>query len=48
LTELERRLKGHDASIHAIIEAIRELMAPQPRKRRKIGFRVPAKVLTAR
>ena len=48
LTELERRLKGHDASIHAIIEAIRELMAPQPRKRRKIGFRVPANVLKAR
>ena len=44
LTELESRLKGHDASIHAIIEAIRELMAPQPRKRRKIGFRVPASV----
>jgi hypothetical protein len=48
LTELERRLKGHDASIHAIIEAIRELMAPQPRKKRKIGFRAPASVLKAR
>jgi phage regulator Rha-like protein len=48
LTELESRLKGHDASIHAIIEAIRELMAPHPRKRRRIGFRVPARALKAR
>ena len=48
LTELERRLKGHDASIHAIIEAIRELMAPQPRKRRRIGFRVAARAVQLR
>ena len=48
LTELERRLKGHDASIHSIIDAIRELMAPAPRKRRRIGFRVPARALKAR
>jgi hypothetical protein len=43
LVELERRLKGHDASIQAIIEAIHELMAPEPRKRRQIGFRVSPK-----
>jgi hypothetical protein len=48
LAELERRLKGHDASIQAIIDAIHELMAPKPRKRRPIGFRVPAKALKAR
>jgi hypothetical protein len=48
LVELERRLKGHDASIQAIIDAIHELMAPEPRKRRQIGFRVPARVLKAR
>jgi hypothetical protein len=48
LVELERRLKGHDASIQAIIDAIHELMAPEPRKRRRIGFRVPRKALKAR
>jgi len=47
LAELERRLKGHDASIHAIIDAINELMAPEPRKKRQIGFRIPARVLNA-
>jgi hypothetical protein len=47
LAELERRLKGHDASIQEIIDAIHELMAPEPRKRRQIGFRVPAKALKA-
>jgi phage regulator Rha-like protein len=48
LLELERHLKGHDASIQAIIEAIHELMAPEPRKRRRIGFRAPARALKAR
>jgi len=48
LVELERRLKGHDASIQAIIEAIHELMAPEPRKRRRIGFRAPERALKAR
>jgi hypothetical protein len=48
LAELERRLKGHDAAIQAIINAIDELMAPQPRKRRQIGFRVPVRALKAR
>jgi hypothetical protein len=48
LTELERRLKGHDVSIQAIIDAIRELMAPEPRKRRRIGFRVQVRALKAR
>lgn len=41
LVELERRLKGHDASIQAIIDAIHELMAPEPRKTGQIGFRAP-------
>jgi len=48
LAELEHRLQGHDASIQAIIDAIHELMAPEPRKRRQIGFRVPGKTLKAR
>ena len=48
LVELESRLKGHEASIHAIIDAIHELMAPEPRKRRPIGFRASARALKAR
>jgi phage regulator Rha-like protein len=47
LLELERHLKGHDASIQAIIEAIRELMGPKPRRRRQIGFQVPRRALKA-
>jgi hypothetical protein len=43
LVDLERRLKGHDTIIHDIIGAIRELMAPPRRKRRRIGFQTPAK-----
>ena len=31
----------------AIIDAINELMAPERRKRRQIGFRVPARTLKA-
>ena len=38
LTELEKRLAGHDSDIKAILSAIRQLMAtPAPRKR-QIGF----------
>ena len=43
LTELESRLKGHDEDISNIIDAIRDLTAPQPRKRRRIGFQTPVK-----
>jgi hypothetical protein len=38
LTELERKLKGHDEAITAILSAIRELMNPPAPKRRGIGF----------
>ena len=39
LTQLERRLDGHDEEIVALMEAIRELMAPPPEpKRKRIGF----------
>ena len=41
LTELERRLEGHDAEIHALMEAIRELMTPEEPNRRRIGFETP-------
>jgi hypothetical protein len=42
IDELEQRLDTHDASIQDLIEAIRELMAPEPATGRKIGFLPPA------
>jgi hypothetical protein len=41
LAELERRLEGQDAEIHTLMEAIRELMAPEEPNRRRIGFEPP-------
>jgi len=41
IDELEQRLDTHDASIQELIEAIRELMAPEPATGRKIGFQLP-------
>jgi len=38
LAELERRIEGHDASIHNLFDAIRQLMAPPVTPRRQIGF----------
>ncbi len=38
LAELERRLEGNDQKIQSIFEAIRQLMAPPVRPRRRIGF----------
>lgn len=39
LHELEQRVGGHDAQLGAVIQAIRQLAAPDsPRHRRKIGF----------
>lgn len=40
LREIEDRLEGHDVSIEAIFEAIRQLMAPPEKERKKIGFEV--------
>ncbi|OGV77954.1 MAG: hypothetical protein A3K19_12400 [Lentisphaerae bacterium RIFOXYB12_FULL_65_16] len=40
LAELERRIEGHDESIHTLFEAIRHLMAPPDKPRRRIGFHV--------
>jgi hypothetical protein len=42
LAELEHRLKGHDAEIEGLMEAIRELMTPEEPNRRRIGFEAPA------
>jgi len=38
--DLERRVGKHDKEISAILEVIRQLMAPQEKPRRKIGFHV--------
>jgi len=38
LIELEERLEGHDEQIQSIFEAIRQLMAPPEREKKKIGF----------
>ncbi|MEO8043776.1 MAG: ORF6N domain-containing protein [Spartobacteria bacterium] len=38
--ELEKRVGGHDSEIAAIIDAIRQLMAPPPKPARQIGFHV--------
>jgi hypothetical protein len=38
LSELERKVEGHDSDIQDLIEAIRELMEPPPSTNRRIGF----------
>jgi ORF6N domain len=39
LGELERKFEKHDAELHYVFEAIRELMAPEPVPlKRRIGF----------
>ena len=38
LNELERKITQHDGEIATIFEAIRQLMAPPERPRKKIGF----------
>jgi ORF6N domain len=42
-SELERRVDKHDEEIAAILEAIRQLMAPPEKPRREIGFHVREK-----
>ena len=44
LTELEHRLENHDQEIQAIFEAIRQLMTPVEKPRKKIGFMAKEKV----
>ena len=41
IEELERRLDTHDTSIQDLLEAIKELMIPEPASGRKIGFELP-------
>ena len=42
-SELEQRVGTHDEDIAAILEAIRQLMAPTEKPRREIGFHVREK-----
>ena len=42
IDELEQRLDIHDESIQDLLEAIRQLMLPEPGTDRKIGFALPA------
>ncbi len=37
-SKLERKIEKHDESIDAIFEAIRQLMTPPEKPRKKIGF----------
>jgi len=41
IAELENHLESHDEVIQEIMRAIRELMLPPSRQRRKIGFQLP-------
>jgi len=43
INELDHRLETHDTAIQDLIEAIKELMAPEETSKRKIGFQSPAK-----
>jgi len=40
LSQLEQHLQAHDQQIQAIFEAIRQLMSPPEKPRKKIGFEV--------
>jgi hypothetical protein len=40
--ELEQRVDTHDCTIQELIEAIKELMAPEEPPRGRIGFQLPA------
>ncbi len=39
LNQLEKKVGKHDEEIYTIFEAIRQLMIPPEKKKRKIGFR---------
>lgn len=38
ITELESRIESHDEHIRALFDAIRQLMVPSEKKKRRIGF----------
>jgi phage regulator Rha-like protein len=39
LAQLEKRIEGHDEEITAIFQAIRQLMGPPEKPKKRIGFR---------
>jgi phage regulator Rha-like protein len=41
INELDRRLETHDTAIQDIVDAIKELMAPERPSKRGIGFQLP-------
>jgi phage regulator Rha-like protein len=41
IEELEQKLETHDTAIQDLIEAIKQLMMPEPGTKRKIGFQLP-------
>jgi hypothetical protein len=41
LNEIEYRLENHDADIQKLVDAIREMMAPLPANRCRLGFEIP-------
>jgi regulator of replication initiation timing len=43
LSDLEQRIEGHDEQIQGIFEAIRQLMLPPDKPRKKIGYTVKEK-----
>jgi hypothetical protein len=42
IDELEGRLDSHDSEIQGLMEAIKDLMAPEEPSRARIGFQLPS------
>lgn len=47
INELENRVDDHDGTIVQLIQAIKQLMTPARKRRRTIGFQLPAAKHTA-
>jgi hypothetical protein len=43
MADLEKHLEGHDEQIHAIFEAVRQLMQTDRKPRKRIGFTLKEK-----
>jgi hypothetical protein len=41
INELDRRLETHDTAIQDLIDAIKELMIPEEKSKKRIGFQLP-------
>jgi phage regulator Rha-like protein len=42
INELDRRLETHDTAIQDLIDAIKELMIPEEKSKKRIGFQLPS------